>query len=128
MQEPSCRLRTPKPSRVGSKFADFLKSVGLMEVKVDSLAYHFAFITPSGSPAGYINYMGNGLFNQKAVCKQDKGTCDCWIRSSLADADVLFRDIVVWLSEECSVDAHKQSAFELKLKYGMRPKPLKQSC
>lgn len=103
----------------------FLERLGLKESKHNSERYEFC--TLSGSPVGYIHYMGASLNNLKASCTQHKGSCGCWIhaRGTEVDETQLFRDIVAWLGQTSSdIDGHKLSAYNLKVKYGMKPKKL----
>ena len=80
----------------------------------------------TGVPAGSIEVFLHDVLNQRAVCKYHPA-CNCWLHARVdATGSDLRADLLAWLSlgRESEANQHKESAFELKRRYGMKPKPL----
>ena len=72
----------------------------------------------TGARLGRIHVIGDG--GAKATCAQHK-SCACWLTKKV-DANVVFADLVTWLSSALSLgkEAHVDRATELKRSHGMR--------
>ena len=112
-------------SAISVPWDEFLRSIGVVEVSSQcSKAYSFDRIADN-VPLGSVQYMGDSLTNQLAMCSRHK-KCRMWIRARIAGVDgtQLLRDMIRWLVEPMDERGHAKSAFDLKCSYGMDPHKL----
>lgn len=79
------------------------------------------FTTIDGTQLGVIHTVG--IKGVKATCKQHR-SCILWV-TSYSDGNACERDLVQWLAAKCEKPAHLQQAYDTKVKYGMKPRPLR---
>ena len=83
-------------------------------------------IRTSNQQMGTVYFLSGGGGNQRAHC-QGRGhkNCKCWVvpKRNVAFTTVgLLRDLICWLAEDVDEAKHKQSSFDLKVKYGIKPR------
>ena len=81
---------------------------------------HWEFWSADGAPRGRIHFV-NGAGSMKATCRAH-AKCACWL-SNVTDVSKTEAELVAWIAERVDRDGHQLSAYNLKLTYGMRPRP-----
>jgi hypothetical protein len=120
--------QVPTPEPVQTLWPAFLQSIGLAELSnASSNAYSLQFLA-TGTPAGFIHYMGDiGLQNQKATCVNPAhGNCVCWVQKRGTEhggnAVDMLRELSRWLSlGGGSASAHAWESYAIKASFGMKP-------
>ena len=100
----------PKEGKEKNKWAPF----GLEEKP-----NRYFFRIAAGKEVGYLRAVRPGI---KAICRSHN-KCSCWISKAPAGSRAE-EDIVAWLAEDTSARGHEESSFALKVKHGMKPRPL----
>ena len=90
-------------------------NIGVREVP----GWSFEFL--DGRKLGNVRFVSGS--SMKAQCAIHGSRCHCWIQSS-ENIQSIEQDLVLWLAQAHDLDAaeHAQSAYEIKVSYGMRPR------
>ena len=115
-------------TRPNLPLAELLSELGVAEVPSAS-ARHVQFVDARTRLAiGSIHTVGEAD-SLKATCenkahRREKGNCVCWIDRLGCNRDRCFHDLVEWLAigQHQEERSHRETARELKVRYGIRPK------
>ena len=120
------------PSRY--TWPELLERFGVEELSTaQSTRYEFCVVGDADRTSiGWIYYMNSGptMFHQKATCRREnhKG-CQCWVKCSEAAAAglppfALLHALTERLADgACSQVEHEKRAYDLKARFGVKPKP-----